>query len=215
MTIAREAVEGAVLRGMASANARYEEWSGGSWVTDYGVEGFMVARIAAALRKEQDDGESLLVEAPFDEIRDCSQAKRKRGRPRKVLQGSRRADIALFDRRGRSVHVIEVKRGWVRNRCFNDIERLLGLLDACARERHGSLKHGFLALPIVEWAETWGEARADVEARASSIEEDVRESFGTRGRKLRSCLGRMRRYPEYYGADEEWAAAGFCMTFSN
>ena len=55
MTIAKDAVIKAVLRGMTTANSRFEKWSKGSWVCDYGVEGFMVAHVAAALRKKQNE----------------------------------------------------------------------------------------------------------------------------------------------------------------
>ena len=216
MTISKEAVVDAALRGIASANARYEEWSKGSWVCDSGVEGFIVAHIAAELRKAQAKQESLLLEAPFDVIREWSGVSRPRGRPRQVLRGRRRADIALFDRRDRTVHVIEVKRRWERRSCFRDIERLLALLDVCAKQRNGSLKSGFfLALPIIEWAETWREVRAKVRDRANDIEENVRTHFDIRKRALEVRLGRMRRYPATYDEDGEWAAAGYCLTFSN
>ena len=215
MTIARDAVVHAVLRGIASANSKFEKWTKGSWVSDYGVEGFMVAHIAAALRREQDEGESLLLEAPFEEIREWSRAARRPGRPRQVLQGNRRADIALFDRRDRTVHVIEVKRGWNRQSCFRDVKRLMALLNVCARQRNGSLKHGFLALPIIEWAETWREVETKVKDKADSIEEEVQRKFGIEEPAVETCLGRMRRYPAAYGEDGEWAAAGYCLTFSN
>ena len=215
MTIAKEAVVNAALRGITSANARYEECSKGSWVSDSGVEGFIVAHITAELRKDQDKQESLLLEAPFDVIREWSGAARRPGRPRQVLRGRRRADIALFDRRDRTVHVIEVKRGWERRSCFRDIERLLALLDACAKQRDGSLKHGFLALPIIEWAQTWREARTKVRTKADRIEENVRTHFGTKRGALEARLGRMRRYPAAYGDESEWAVAGYCLTFSN
>ena len=212
MTITKKAVIKGVLAGVATANTKFEEWSNGSWVDEYGVEGFMVAHIAAALRKEQGAGESLLLEATFDEIRECSGATRQPGRPKNVLQGSKRADIALFDRRGRTVHVVEVKRSWGRRSGFKDIERLRDLLKACAEQKNGSMKHGFLALPIVEWAETRREVRAKVRSRASNIEQEVRSRFGLEESALQSCLGGMRWYPRRYGEELEGALAGFCLT---
>ncbi len=214
MTIAKGTVVRAVLQGMATANTKFEEWSQGSWVSDYGVEGLMVAYIAAALRRQQDQRESLLLEASFEEIQECSGAARRPGRPRAVMQGKRRADIALFDRRGRTVHVIEAKRKWERSRCFRDIERLLALLDACAKQKNGSLKHGFLALPIVEWADRPDEVRSKIQARARNIEADVRSNFGIEGPAAEFSLGHMRRYPEKYGETGQWAWASFCATFS-
>ena len=219
MTITKEAVIKAVHRGITTANTRYEEWSKGSWVSDYGVEGFMVAHIAAALRKEQDEGESLLLEAAFKEIREFSNTPRRRGRQSEASKDSNRADITLFDRRDRTVHVIEVKRSWDYNkkRCFHDIKRLLALLEACGRQRSGSLKFGFLALPIVESAETRSEVRDKIRAKAQSIEKDVRTEFQEEFKKtfrVERRLGGMRWYPEDYYENKEYALAGFCLTFS-
>ena len=215
MTIGKKAVINGVLAGMATANSKFEKWSNGSWVCDYGVEGFMVAHVADALRKEQGPQESLLFEATFEEVREFSGAARPPGRPKNILQGRKRVDIALFDRRGRTVHVIEVKRSWGRRSCFRDIERLLALLNACAKQRNGSMKHGFLALPIVEWAETRGKVRAKIRSRASNIEQDVRSSFGLEGSALDPCLGGMNWYPKRYGGEGEWALSGLCLTFSS
>ena len=221
MPIAKDAVIKAVLRGMLTANSRFEEWSKGSWVCDYGVEGFMVAHVAAALRKEQDKRESLLLEATFKEIREYSDTPRPRGRPRKVLKDRNRADITLIDQRYRTVHVIEVKRIWAKKECFDDIERLLALLEACAGQGSGSMKYGFLALPIVESAKTRSEVGCKIQKKYGDIKEEVqtkvrtkfRKKFGTEFR-VESCLGDKRWYPKDYDEKKEYAVAGFCLTFS-
>ena len=217
MTITKEAVINTVHRGITTANSKFEEWSKGSWVSDYGVEGFMVAHIAAALRKEQDEGESILLEATFKEIREYSGAQRRPGRPKKVIKDRNRADITLLNQDGRTVRVIEVKRSWEKTTCFNDIERLLTLLEDCERQRGGSLKYGFLALPIVKSAKTRSEVQREIKAKSKSIEKEVRtkfqEEFETTFRMERR-LGRMRWYPEDYYENKEYALAGFCLTFS-
>ena len=218
MQIAKDAVIKAVLRGMVTANSRFEEWSKGSWVSDYGVEGFMVAHVAAALRKEQDERESLLLEATFKEIREYSNTPRRRVRLSEVSKDSYRADITLFDLRDRTVHVIEVKRSWDnKSRCFQDIKRLLALLEDCSGQVSGSMKHGFLALPIVEVAKTRREVRDKIRSKADSIEKEVRKKFRKKlGTKFRvePCLSRMRWYPKHYDEKKEYAIAGFCLTFS-
>lgn len=221
MTITKEAVIKAVHRGITTANTRYEEWSKGSWVSDYGVEGFMVAHIAAALRKEQDEGESILLEATFKEIREYSGAQRRPGRPKKAIKDRHRADITLLDRRYRTVRVIEVKRSWDKTTCFDDIKRLLALLEDCAQQKSGSLKYGFLALPIVETAKTRSELPDKIDAKVKKIKRDVRtefqEEFETTFR-VEFRLGDISLYPKHYrekyGDDKEYALAGFCLTFS-
>ena len=218
MTIKKEAVINAVHRGITTANSKFEKWSKGSWVSDYGIEGFMVAHVAEALREEQDEGESLLLEATFKEIRKYSDARRPAGRPLKVLKDSSRADITLFDQHDRTVHVIEVKRSWEKTTCFHDIKRLLALLEACARQRSGYLKYGFLALPIVESAKTRSEVQGKILDKANSIEEEVRTEFGKKFEKkfrVEPCLGGMRSYPKHYDEKKKYALAGFCLTFSN
>ena len=217
MTIAKDAVIKAVLSGMTTANSKFERWSKGSWVGDYGVEGFMVAHIAAALRKEQDECERLLLEATFKEIiQKALNTPHPPGSPRKALKDRDRADITLFDQDDRTVHVIEVKRKWEKPKCLRDIKRLLALLDACAKQRSGSLKYGFLALPIVESATTRPEVRGKIRAKARRIEKEVRtEALGNF--RAEFCLGGMRWYPKskYYDEEKEYALAPFCLTFSN
>ena len=208
---------------MTTANSKFEKWSKGSWVSDYGVEGFMVAHVAAALREEQDQRESLLLEASFKEIRKYSGTRRPRGRPQEVLNDRNRADITLFDQRDRTVHVIEVKRSWDYDKkgCFRDIERLLALLKVCAGQGSGSMKYGFLALPIVEWAEKQSEVRRKIRDKAKSIKKEVRTKVQTEFQKkfettfrVEPRLGRMRWYPEDYCENKKYALAGFCLTFS-
>ena len=177
----------------------------------------MVAHIAAALRKKQDEGESILLEATFKEIREYSGAQRRPGRPKKVLKDRNRADITLLNQDGRAVRIIEVKRSWDKTTCFRDIERLLALLEDCARQRGGSLKYGFLALPIVESAKTRSEVRDKIRDKAKSIKKEVRTKVQTEFQKkfrMECRLDDMRWYPEEYYENQEYALAGFCLAFS-
>ena len=213
MTISQRDVVAGILSGIATANTNFEKWSKGAWIPDYGVEGFMVAHIATALRKRQHERESLLIEVPFEEIRDFSGASRSPGRRRKVLEGKRRADIALFDRQDRSVFVVEAKRTWDRKTCFKDVERLLALLHECAKHKDGTLKAGFLCLTIMEWGYNRKEVGQKANDKKCQIHEDIREHFNIKGRKMTSDLGRKRWCPEQYCNNEEWVAAPFCITF--
>ena len=213
MTISQKDVVDGILSGINSANTSFEKWSKGAWIPDYAIEGFMVAHIAAALRKRQHEHESLLIEAPFEEIRECSEASRTPGRRRRVLEGRRRADIALFDGKDRSVYVIEAKRTWNRKPCFRDVKRLLALLHECARQRDGTLKAGFLCLTIVEWGTNRREVEHWASERMRQIHEDIREQFKIDGRKMTSKPGRKRWYPKKYCGNEEWVAVPFCIKF--
>ena len=119
-----------------------------------------------------------------------------------------------INRQGKSTHVIEVKRTWDRTGCFNDIERLLGLIHTCAKQVNGSLEYGMLGLLIVETGSTAYEVKTQTREKAESIDDDIRRSFGLKKSKAKYSLGRMRRYPEHYGEEEEWAATGFCIALS-
>ena len=67
------------------------------WVTDSGVEGLIVACIAEAVNKSQEQHESLVLEMSFGGIKDSSKAKPKPGPPPAALKGANRADIVLFN----------------------------------------------------------------------------------------------------------------------
>ena len=214
MAITKAGVVEAVLSGIARGNTKYEKMTGGSWITDSGAEGFMAANVAEALTKVLGSGESLLIEAPFDQIQEWSGAARPRGRPREVLRGNRRADIALFNRQGRSKCVIEVKRSWNRSTCRHDIRRLLALLHACAGERNGSLKFGMLGLLIVEYDTTPHLVREKIRKKVKRIKRVVRELPGIGQANVQFSLGSIEPYPKKYGFGEEWGAAGFCILLS-
>ena len=92
----RSNVVNALLKGVTRANAKYERWSNGWWLTDSGVEGLLVASISEELSKILAKGESLLIELAFEHIQEWSEAARPRGRPPRVLTGKRRADIVLL-----------------------------------------------------------------------------------------------------------------------
>ena len=156
----------------------------------------------------------MLLEAPFDEIREWSGASCRRGQPREVLRGRRRADITLFNRQGKPTHVVEVKRFWIKNTGSMDIERLLGLLDACSGQADGSLKHGLLGLLIAEKGTTWQAAKESVKCKAQIIENYIRTMPSMNQYKAEFTLGRMRRYPECWEDKEEFADAGFCIALS-
>ena len=213
MTINKQTVINAVLKGIVLANLRLEKWSHGAWVCDYGVEGFIGAQVAAVLRNEQDDKESLLLEVPFKEIREFSNAYRNPGRPKNVLKDRNRADIVLFNHSNRPVHVIELKRCWNTSSCFGDIERVLALLETCSNQKNGSLRYGYVAFLIVTRARTRDDAIDKVSTKSVQIETSVKNEFI---RMVDQCVTfRMKlSRPLIYEEEIVWAAKACCLTFS-
>ena len=57
MAITRGGIIEAIHEGTSGSNKKYEKWSNGMWVTDSGVEGLMVACIAEAVNKRQEQHE--------------------------------------------------------------------------------------------------------------------------------------------------------------
>ena len=131
-----------VLEGIQAANKLYEKWSMGWWTTDSGVEGHVVSEVARNLYRQRDNGQSLLMEVPFSDIRQWSEARRRRGPRRETLRGRRRADIVVFDREDSPAVVIEIKRRWTVGPCVEDLERIRDLIITCGPGQKGSLGMG-------------------------------------------------------------------------
>ena len=203
----------ALLRGVMRANAKYERWSNGLWLTDSGVEGLLVASLSEELSKILAKGESLLIEVGFEHIQEWSEAARPRGRPPRVLTGQRRADIVLLDRRDRPTYVVEAKRYWSRRRGFRDIRRLRALLRTCGQENGGSLQGGLLVLFLSSEARTRREARRDIQDQVERIQREVQEEFALAPGDAEFQRSTCRYYPQRYGGEIEYASAALCIVF--
>ncbi len=124
--------------------------SGGEWIGDYGVEGFLVSEIASTIHQFQKDGEYLYLELPFLHIKTWSGARKRRGRPTKGIRMARRVDIALCNENNEPVYVIEVKRKWDNTQCEKDLQKLRDLVTNFDHVAGGSLESGFLAVYVQE-----------------------------------------------------------------
>lgn len=120
----REELIAAVHKGAHKANRLYCEWSGGDWITDYGVEGLMVCEIARTIQGIRSSG-YLTMEESFQAMKDWS-GNSTLGRKPKCLDGSKRVDIALWNSKELVTHVIEVKRHW-NQACYGDLDRICAL----------------------------------------------------------------------------------------
>ena len=216
MAITRASIIEAVHEGTTGANRKYEKWTNGSWVTDSGVEGLMVSSIAEAVNNRQDEDESLIMEVPFQYIRDMSEARAKRGPRPATLKGTNRADIVLFNRSDRPICVIEVKRSWNKVRCWRDLERIRDLVLACAHGKGGSLRRGFLAMIIAKKATNTKAAEDRIKDYIGDIEVLIGKNFNNRGLNVRYHPGDARplgdRFRQLYG---DWSAGSFCIEVSS
>ena len=210
----RKSISNAILTGIQTANVEYEKWSNGWWITDSGVEGLLVAAIAKKLHAELLRGESLVMELPFSDIQEWSEAQRPRGRPREMLRGANRADIVLLDERGRPTCMVEVKRLWERNGCFHDLTRIRDLLLLSENQQAGSLERGFLAVMLAKREFVSRSAGDRTRNQARQIKTVIREKFPREGLTLRCHLGEVRDYPPRFQRrwnQPNWAHAGLCI----
>ncbi len=213
----RKSIAVAIHEGIRDANRKFETWSNGEWVTEWGVEGLVVAGIAERLNSKMAPRESLLMEVPFSAIIDWSGAGRGPGRRREKLRGTNRADIVLFNGGDKPVCVIEAKRSWNQDRCFHDLERIRDLVRQCNNQRNGSLRRGFLAVMLAKPALGAKSAKQRIEEQADQIENSVTERLDLRGLKARFYRSAVRNYPEQYRDaydSGEWAHASFCIELS-
>ena len=204
------------MKARASQTKKYEKWSNGSWVTDSGVEGLLVACIAEAVNERQERHESLEIEVSFRAIREMSGARLQRGRRPATLRGTNRADIVLFNRSERPTCVIEVKRSWNADQCWKDLERIRDLVRTCAHVEGGSLRRGFLAMMIAKKATKTKSANDGIEEQMHKIRELVDTKFKKRGQNIEYHPGKTRPlgkgFRELYG---DWGAASFCVDISS
>ena len=216
MAITKGGIVEAIQEGTSVANARYESWSNGSWITDAGIEGLMVTYIAEAVSKRQEDYESLNLEVSFVEIRESSNAKVARGRKHKTLSGRNRADIVLFNRFYRPTCVIEVKRLWNADQCWKDLERIRDLIHTCSHRREGTLRRGFMTMMIAKEATKTKSADLRIEEQSNKIMELIDIDFKSRGQDIRFYMGQTEgtgeQFEELYG---DWKSASFCIELAS
>ena len=139
----------AIHEGVRKAHEDFESLSNGDWIADPdsgGTEGFLVSKIFLEISQYMEDDENLTLELQFDHIERWSDAQGTRGRRRQDMSKGNRVDISLFNKKGRPIHVIEVKRRWVEETCKRDIEKLNELLRRAGPRKGGSLKSGYLVV---------------------------------------------------------------------
>lgn len=215
----KEDIRDAILQGIRKANVDYEKWSRGWWVIDSGVEGLMVASIARQLNLKLSEDEFLLLECPFQYVRERSEANQPLGRRPKTVAGSKRADIVLFDGKCRPTWVVEVKRRWDRGQCFKDLERIRDLVRRQGSLRTGSLKGGFLAMMLSNKESGGLSAGEKIRGQIKEIEKVITNKFDHKGLTLQYHQGRMRKLPQEFRKgsfpEENWSHVSLCIEIAS
>lgn len=211
----KEDIRDAILQGVRKANVDYEKWSRGWWVINSGVEGLMVASIARQLNSKFSEDEFLLLECPFQYVRERSEANQPPGRRPKTVAGSKRADIVLFDGKCRPTWVVEVKRRWDRGQCFGDLERIRDLVCRQGSLRTGSLKGGFLAMMLSKKESGGLSAGERIRGQVKEIEKIITNDFDHKGLILQCHRGRIRKFPKNFDPEENWSHASLCIEIAS
>ena len=147
----KKALTEALLNAIQKANEEYEDLSGGSWLSDYGAESFLVVeamkQLLAAARRSRKRA-CATSEESFAEIMDCAGANKKPGPLPAVLAGNYRADIVLWRNDSQPFGVVEVKRQWTNGPCMADVRRLRALMDRGGAHLGGSIEYCALVVFI-------------------------------------------------------------------
>ncbi|WP_415519884.1 MAG: hypothetical protein ACEB74_05960 [Desulfovibrio aminophilus] len=125
----------AIHKGALKANRNYSKWSGGEWICDYGIEGYMVAEICKSIQCTRRNG-YLTMEEPFDNLIENS-GKKPTGRRPEIINGSKRIDIAIWNSKNIITHIVEVKREWNNEVGCHDLKRLCELQQKCNKIQCG------------------------------------------------------------------------------
>ena len=209
-----KAIREAILEGVQTANVRYENWSGGWWLTDSGIEGHVVSTIAGKLHGQIGGNGYVVMELAFGDIREWSGAGRPRGRPRQTLSEGNRADIVILNKREHPIHVIEVKRVWSKEPCFEDLTRMRDLILGFGPEKGGSLRRGLLTFLVAGWETREMTAQRCLERQVEEIGRVVGEVSQTRDLELTCYQGSVRRYPKKYRErhdETKWVHSAVCI----
>lgn len=123
--LTRKQVSQAIVEGMVLANLDHAKWSGGYWIADAGVEGFVSSKIAERIHDRikcnsgvEAVGLEWSIKYLFDEKATASS--------KTSLVGTRpsdRADIAVWNDASSAHYLIEVKRHWNNTPVYGDFVR--------------------------------------------------------------------------------------------
>ena len=192
MAMTRQERLDSIHNGILAANRMYARWSNGYLVKDSGVEGLMVACVAASIHRKQTDQESLWIEVPFADIRRMAEA-RVRGRPPTTLASQNRADLVLFNARGQPTTVIELKRKWDKKPCLDDLVRVRELVLHFSKTNNGTLRRGFVGLSIAKQATLAKPAEQRIREQVRKIEDVLQKDFSASGCNVSTSLKLSRR----------------------
>ena len=124
--------------GIKKTNDMYMAWTGGWWLTAYGVENFMVGNVARFIMEQEDRPAYASLEVSFRELYyDGGQLPK--GRRSKAKKDRNRLDLSFFNQTGKVQYALEFKKMWTSARFKHDTARLAALLSVLGTGKGGPL----------------------------------------------------------------------------
>lgn len=113
-------------------------WTGGWWLTAYGVENFMVGNVARFIMEQEDRPAYASLEVSFRELYyDGGQLPK--GRRSKAKKDRNRLDLSFFNQTGKVQYALEFKKMWTSAGFKHDTARLAALLSVLGTGKGGPL----------------------------------------------------------------------------
>ena len=124
--------------GIKKTNDMYMAWTGGWWLTAYGVENFMVGNVARFIMEQEDRPAYASLEVSFRELYyDGGQLPK--GRRSKAKKDRNRLDLSFFNQTGKVQYALEFKKMWTSAGFKHDTARLAALLSVLGTGKGGPL----------------------------------------------------------------------------
>ena len=124
--------------GIKKTNDMYMAWTGGWWLTAYGVENFIVGNVARFIMEQEDRPAYASLEVSFRELYyDGGQLPK--GRRSKAKKDRNRLDLSFFNQTGKVQYALEFKKMWTSAGFKHDTARLAALLSVLGTGKGGPL----------------------------------------------------------------------------
>lgn len=124
--------------GIKNTNDLYMGWTGGWWLTAYGVENFMVGNVARFIMEQEDRPAYAFLEVSFRELYDDG-GKLPKGRRSEAKRDRNRLDLSFYNQAGQIQYALEFKKMWTTAGFEHDADRLAGLLSVLGTGKGGPL----------------------------------------------------------------------------
>ena len=161
-------VRGCILKSIEQAAMNFEKWTRNYWVTDYGAEGLIQARVAENLFNLQKNNKNQELAVGIEmSVSDLMYYEISSSHKRKlayaVIQENSRPDVCMWDKNGNVPYIIEIKRRWENGPAERDVKRCGDFLRIFAGEGGAGTRAAFFGVILHRSARNQGRMFFDLE----------------------------------------------------